>query len=422
MNQALIPKSREPREQHRRLVVGAMAASIVIAAMLIGNLILEAMGCQIADDNILFLAGFSLAVVGLLITIFRPRNRIGWLLLIGAFGMASSGLAERSIVCQLAGRLQLPGLSVLAWFDYHVGGLLIIVPLFILMPFLFPTGQFLGRRWRVLCWGGLSIVIFITLATVTVPNLSMDNGFGGSYGLESPLALEIMPLGQYPTFFRARTNFIILLSILAIISMILRLRRSIGVERQQMKWFTYFLATAVTIQLLLFELPINLIGEQVISDQYRWFDGLYSLVLYIVFVGWPLVIGLAIFRYRLYDIDIIIRRTLQYAIVSGVLALCYFGSVILLQTVTGLANETQSPLTIVVSTLFIAALFNPVRHRVQRLIDRRFYRRQFDAQQVLAQFAQTTRDEVDAERLSQSLLEVVQQTMQPEGKGIWIKR
>ena len=134
----------------------------------------------------------------------------------------------------------------------------------------------------------------------------------------------------------------------------------------------------------------------------------------------PLAIANAILRYRLYDINIIIRRTLVYSVVTLALIAVYFGSVVLLQQLFAGITEQRSPLAIVISTLLIAALFNPLRRRVQELIDRRFFRRKYDAAQILAQFTQTARDEVDLEKLVQVMQMTVEETMQPEMVSIWL--
>jgi len=147
----------------------------------------------------------------------------------------------------------------------------------------------------------------------------------------------------------------------------------------------------------------------------------FALIIWLIFLGFPLVIVIGIFKYRLDDIDVIINRTLVYALLSAILAITFFGSVVLLQSLFATATGQQSPVIIVISTLLIAALFNPLRVRIQNWIDRRFYRRKYDAERVLAQFAQTARDETDLDRLTSELIRVVQETMQPAHVSVWLK-
>ena len=148
----------------------------------------------------------------------------------------------------------------------------------------------------------------------------------------------------------------------------------------------------------------------------------FDMVMSAVFMVMVVMISIAILRYRLFDIDVIIRKTLQYTILSGILVLIYFGSVILLQSLTENLFGEQSPLVIVLSTLAIAALFNPLRIRIQDFIDQRFYRKKYDAEQALAQFAATARDEVELDMLTDALLGVVDETVQPEHVSLWVKQ
>ena len=135
----------------------------------------------------------------------------------------------------------------------------------------------------------------------------------------------------------------------------------------------------------------------------------------------PLTFAFSILRYRLWDIDLVIRRTLTYALLTGLLGLVYFGGIVVFQNLFVGITGQESPLAVVISTLVIASLFNPLRVRVQNLIDRRFFRAKYDAENTLAQFAAAARDEVDVERLTGALLGVVKETMQPEGVSLWLK-
>ena len=199
-------------------------------------------------------------------------------------------------------------------------------------------------------------------------------------------------------------------------------RESTPLERQQTKWMlfgviTYILSIVLWVLIFGGGLSIPAGKARLITVMLGWFS-----INNILGIGLPVAITIAILRYRLWDIDLIIRKTLQYALLTGLLVLVYFGSVILLQSLTENLFGIQSPLVIVLSTLAIAALFNPLRIRVQDFIDRRFYRKKYDAQRALAQFTQTARDEVEIDVLQAELLRVVKETLQPETTVLWLKK
>jgi hypothetical protein len=203
--------------------------------------------------------------------------------------------------------------------------------------------------------------------------------------------------------------FILGAIIVSVFSLLLRFRRATGVERQQLKWFTYWAL---------------LLGVVLISDFFYTLPGIWESIKEAIAFNMlpPLAIGVAILRYRLYAIDIIIRRTLVYGVLTACLALVYFSTVVGLQSfVRAFSNQTRYPLVTVISTLVIAALFSPLRRRIQAGIDHRFYRRKYDAEQVLAGFNATVRDEVDLNRLAGELLNVVRKTLQPVQSSLWLK-
>ena len=207
-----------------------------------------------------------------------------------------------------------------------------------------------------------------------------------------------------------------LLTVISIVHSFFRVR-SDPVARAQVMWVGFGIALMAGYQFV-----SNVL---LLSTNFGIFYGRswwMSLIDGLVWLSLPITVAVAIMRYRLFDIDIIIRRTLQYTLVTGLLALIYIGSVILLQSLFTAVGGQQSPVVIVLSTLIIAALFNPLRSRIQDFIDRRFYRQKYDAQQTLAQFAATARDEVDMERLSKALLGVVEETIQPEKTSLWLKK
>jgi hypothetical protein len=194
---------------------------------------------------------------------------------------------------------------------------------------------------------------------------------------------------------------------LSVLSLFFRYRRAGGVERQQLKWFLLGSAGFASQWVIIFIPFMNGLPAKIYN----------AAMLLLVYT----TIGIAILRYHLYDIDVIIRRTLVYSLMTGFLGMVYLGSVVALQQIFRVLTGQQSPLAIVLSTLAIAALFNPLRKRVQEFVDRRFFRRKYNAEQALASFAALAREEMDLEEISARLLAVVEETVQPESVSLWLK-
>ena len=203
------------------------------------------------------------------------------------------------------------------------------------------------------------------------------------------------------------------LALVAMASLLVRLRRSKGVERQQVKWFTY----AVVV------LAISATLAYVISESMGvvWLEWASSVLVLVSVVGLPVAVGIAILRYHLYNIDLIINRTLVYGSLTAVLAGLYFSNIVLLQVLFRTLTGQKSQLVVVVSTLAIAALFNPLRRRIQGFIDRSFYRRKYDAVKTLEAFSAKLREETDLDTLSGDLIEVVEETMRPTHVSLWLR-
>jgi hypothetical protein len=222
--------------------------------------------------------------------------------------------------------------------------------------------------------------------------------------LPNPLGIWVLPTERWEFLFSYFWIPLLLLILLSGASVALRWRGAAGDERQQIKVVVY----AVTV------IVITLATGTLIES--TWYD----LVADATFLLLPFAFALAILRYRLYDIDVVIRKTVVYTVVTGLLALIYFSNVVLLQRIFMARSGQESPVAIVVSTLLIAALFTPLRRRVQAIIDRRFFRQRYDMQEVLASFGAAVRNETDPERLTAELIHVVQETMQPATVGAWI--
>ena len=253
-------------------------------------------------------------------------------------------------------------------------------------------------------------VVFGALFPGEVDELSP--GIGGDVpGVVNPLGIEALrPLDRVTQIDIILPVLLLTILLCSVASLVVRFRRSSGEERQQMKWLTYAAAATFPTLLFGFSLPADSAWQAV--------DSLSNLV----FAGLPVAVGIAVLRYRLNEIDLIINRTLVYGSLTAILAGIYFGGVTATQAILqALTDQEKLPqLTIVVSTLVIAALFMPLRQSIQSFIDRRFYRNKYDAGKTLEAFSAHLRDETDLDALSDDLVEVVRETMQPANASLWL--
>jgi hypothetical protein len=337
------------------------------------------------------LAFILLAFVGALAAMGQPRNAVGWVLLFSGLAIQLAGLAGVWSDLLLVNQ----GSSGPALFLGWLGGIGWYTGLFLLLlvfPFLFPDGRLPGRRWRPVFAGALAvggaIIGIILIAPLFTPQ---------RFYLPS-IERRLDPLLPVALLFGA----------LGVVSLVVRYRQSRGDVRIQMKW----LLVTVGFPVLGF-LVIAFIEDLSSLELSNFIWGLFYFLI-------PIGLGVALLRYRMFDVDTLIRKTAVYGLLTVLLALVYFGIVIVLQWL--LAPFTgQSTVVVVLSTLLIAALFLPLRRRVQDAIDRRFFRRKYDAEKVLAAFAATVRDETDLDALTAELLRVIQETMQPESVSIWLR-
>jgi hypothetical protein len=353
------------------------------------------------------LNGVLFPIVGAIVASRRPENAVGWLLcLFGLVFVMRHFSAQYAIYALIVQPDSLPAGEGLAWISSWVW--ILFIGFFVFFLLLFPTGRLPSRRWRPLAW--------LTVAVVLVGVISSAFSSGPIDGLgpiRNPLGIE----GFRNLYEVIRSLIFPLLFALATLSLFVRLHRAIGVERQQIKWFVY---AAAVLASGLIPAYISLLEEIDPPLSFEW----VGFALYTAGgAAIPITIGIAILRYRLYDIDRIINRTLVYGMLTGTLALVYFGGVATTQAIfrvlTG--QEQQPQLAVVVSTLVIAALFNPLRHRIQAFIDKRFYRRKYDAAKTLEAFSAKLRDETDLDALSDDLVGVVRETMQPAHVSLWLR-
>ena len=354
-------------------------------------------------DSTLAAIGFS-TVGAVIASRTLPHNPTGWLFCVAGLLFAVAHFsAEYAIYTLLAVPVSpIPGGEAAAWLTSWLwipqnGSVMLVV-------LLFPDGRLPSRGWR--WFVRLSVLLGLVGAFLCAFTPGPIIALGP---IHNPLAL----IERLPNVYKIVEQVVNTLMLVAVISLLIRLRRARGLERQQIKWFVYAIALAIGGAVLTF--PVS---EAIGSVSLKWI-GFVPFIVGVVFI--PISMGIAILRYRLYDIDLIINRTLVYGPLTVTLALVYVGGVVGLQSVFRVFTGQESTLAVVASTLAIAALFSPLRRRIQSLVDRRFYRSKYDARKTLEAFGARLRDETDLDALGNDLVGVARSTMQPEHVGLWIR-
>jgi hypothetical protein len=353
-------------------------------------------------ENVLFSVGYS--TVGAVIVPRMPaENPIGWLFCaIGIIWAVLHFIGEYAIYALLAVPGTLPAGELASWVYswLWVPGL----GLSVFLCLLFPNGRLPSTHWR---WFA-RLSALLTFVAMVLAAFSPGQIVLGLPGIPNPLGIEGLPSAYKPV----QALMLILIAV-AVASLLMRRLYARGVERQQTKWFTYTTAVAASgaiLQYIISE-PLDLV----------WLGRVgYALVL-IGLVGIPIAMGIAVTRYKLYEIDLLVNRTLVYGSLTAMLVALYFGGIVLMQRGFIALTGERSTLAVVASTLLIAALFTPLRRRIQSFIDRRFYRSKYDARKTLEAFSAKLRDETDLDALSDDLVGVVRETMQPSHVSLWLR-
>jgi hypothetical protein len=357
-------------------------------------------------DGLFAVLFLSFATVGALVSARQPRNPIGWLFLVGGLAAALEepllGWSTYTLVTEpgsLRGGAAAALVADAVWLPSLASATLF-------MFVLFPTGRPPSPRWRPFIW-----VFTLDMAVYVVATLLNPGGLYFFPSVDNPIGIEAAGESlQTAVDYASPIVFVSLL--IGLVALVLRFRASSGVEREQLKWIVYLAAVFVTLTpglIVLGEREVEVAGV-LVSD----------LVFTALICGVPVAVGVAILRHRLYDIDVVIKRTLVYGALTATLAAAYLGSVLLLQLALSPLTE-DSDLAIAGSTLAVAALFRPARARIQSTVDRRFYRRRYDVARTLESFGARLRDQVELESLSGELRAVVADTMQPAHVSLWLR-
>jgi hypothetical protein len=356
----------------------------------------ERLAVRIAEWSFTTLA-VPLAVVGALITSRRPGNRVGILLLVGGLSISVEKVAEELTSYGVRVPGAVPGVGLIGW----VSNLAWIpsILMLLLLPVLFPDGQPPSPRWRPVVWAIVAGAVVTTVLAALIPRIGIEPS------LRSPLALPGSAGVALERVLRLVFLGLPVAAVAAMAAMIVRFRRARGVERQQLKWLAYAGGVVVV--------------ATVAQD--TWLGGWPVAAATALLWAIPVAIGVAILRYRLYDIDRIINRTLVYGLLTMLLGLGYAGMVLVLGQLFGGIGDQPPGWVIASVTLAVAALAQPARRRIQQAVDRRFNRRRYNAAKTIEAFSTHLRDQVDLDTLTVELLAVVNHTVEPTSSSLWLR-
>ena len=357
---------------------------------------------------LVFVPFLAFPLVGALIASRRPQNPIGWICLV-------AGLFWMLIVLGESLPSSVPSPVVIdvlfQWIWVPPVGLLGIY-----MILLFPDGKLPSRRWRPLAWLSGAVMILFSAAITLAPGPLEDHP-----EMRNPLGLEAL---GHPWVKVVVTGIVLLLPVCILasaLSLVWRYRHAGGEVREQIKWVAFAASFVGVVYLSTLVGGLFFAPEASATEQAPLWIAFLQIMVQLSFAGIPVAIGFAVLKYRLYEIDIIINRTLVYGSLTATLVVVYFGGIVVLQRVFVLLTGQRSTLAVVASTLLIAALFNPLRRRIQSFIDRSFYRRRYDAARTLEGFSMKLRDETDLDALSDDLVGVVRETMAPAHVSLWLR-
>jgi hypothetical protein len=364
--------------------------------------------------------------VGALIASRLPTNPIGWIFcglgLIYVTRRFTIAYADHAFLETLA----LPWGEFAAWLSTWIGFAGPTLAVFLML--LFPGGRLPSRRWRIVVWltvlgAAMSALGFAFMPSSLLTHSDVENPFG----IVGAIGGKLTTYGFFGVLRLLGMSLVSTSVLAALFSVILRLRHARGDARQQIKWFL-FAAVPLTVLGSLGELDVivtNFTTDFMFHAVYLLYSlGLLVPVLYVEVLALllvPVCTYIAILRYNLYDIDVVINRTLVYGSLTATLVALYFVGIVVLQRVFIFLTGQRSTLAVVASTLLIAALFTPLRRRIQSFIDRRFYRRKYDARKTLEAFSAQLRDETDLDALGDDLVGVVRETMQPAHVSLWLR-